>query len=67
MKKLRRFFLWSGLLLKRLLRRPAYLAVLLLVPLFALAITLFSRINNPNRPHVFLYYKTTPIFRASTR
>ena len=43
MKKLRRFFLWSGLLLKRLLRRPAYLAVLLLVPLFALAITLFSR------------------------
>ena len=31
------------------------------------AITLFSRINNPNRPHVFLYYKTTPIFRASTR
>lgn len=43
MKTLRRFFLWSGLLLKRLLRRPAYLAVLLLVPLFALAIALFSR------------------------
>ena len=43
MKKLRRFFLWSGLLLKRLLRRPAYMAVLLLVPLFAVAIALFSR------------------------
>ena len=43
MKKLRRFLLWCGLLLQRLLRRPSYLAVLLLVPLFALAIALFSR------------------------
>ena len=43
MKTIRRFFLWSGLLLKRLLRRPAYMAVLLLVPLFAVAIALFSR------------------------
>lgn len=43
MKQLRRFFLWFWLLLKRLLRRPAYLAVLLLVPLFALALALFSR------------------------
>ena len=43
MKKLRRFLLWFGLLMKRLLRRPAYLAVLLLVPLFALALALFSR------------------------
>ena len=31
------------------------------------AVTLFSRINDPDRPYVFLYYKTTPIFRASTR
>ena len=43
MKGFRRFCLWSRLLMKRLLRRPAYLAVLLLVPLFALALALFSR------------------------
>lgn len=43
MKGFRRFFLWAGLLMKRLLRRPAYLAVLLLVPLFAAALTLFSQ------------------------
>ena len=43
MHRLSRFFLWFGLLSKRLLRRPAYLAVLLLVPLFALALSLFSR------------------------
>ena len=42
MKGFRRFCLWSRLLMKRLLRRPAYLAVLLLVPLFALSLTLFS-------------------------
>ncbi len=42
MKKIGRFFLWWGLLSKRLLRRPAYLAVLLLVPLFALALSLFT-------------------------
>ena len=43
MRSFRRFFLWYGLLSKRLLKRPAYLAVLLLIPLFALAISLFSR------------------------
>ncbi|MBQ1675150.1 MAG: hypothetical protein II069_03795 [Oscillospiraceae bacterium] len=43
MTALRRLFLWYGLLSKRLLRRPAYLAVLLLVPLFCLAILFFSR------------------------
>ena len=43
MSSLRRFFLWYGLLSKRLLRRPGYLAVLLLIPLFALALALFSR------------------------
>lgn len=43
MKRFRRFILWFALLLKRLLRRPAYLAVLLLIPVFALAIALFSR------------------------
>ena len=43
MSSLRRFFLWYGLLSKRLLRRPGYLAVLLLIPLFALALSLFSR------------------------
>lgn len=43
MSSIRRFFLWYALLTKRLLKRPAYLAVLLLVPLFALAIALFSR------------------------
>lgn len=43
MKRMKRFFLWCGLLAKRLLRRPAYLAVLLLIPLFALALALFSR------------------------
>ncbi len=42
MKKLRRFFLWYALLTRRLLRRPAYVAVLLLVPLFALALSLFA-------------------------
>ena len=42
MKRIRRFLLWGGLLAKRLLRRPAYLAVLLLVPLFAAALTLVS-------------------------
>ena len=43
MSSIRRFFLWYGLLSKRLLRRPGYLAVLLLIPLFALALALFSR------------------------
>lgn len=43
MKRISRFFLWWGLLLKRLLRRPAYLAVLLLVPLFALALSVFAQ------------------------
>lgn len=43
MKAFRRFLLWYGLFSKRLLRRPAYLAVLLLVPLFAVALTLFSQ------------------------
>ena len=43
MSSLGRFFLWYGLLSKRLLRRPGYLAVLLLIPLFALALALFSR------------------------
>ena len=43
MSSLRRFFLWYGLLSKRLLRRPGYLAVLLLIPLFSLALVLFSR------------------------
>lgn len=42
MKRIRRCFLWYALLSKRLLRRPAYLAVLLLVPLFALGLLLFS-------------------------
>ena len=43
MSSVRRFFLWYWLLTKRLVKRPAYLAVLLLIPLFAAAITLFSR------------------------
>lgn len=43
MKAWRRFFLWAGLFAKRLLRRPAYLAVLLLIPLFAAALSLFSQ------------------------
>lgn len=43
MKKLRTALRWAVLLGKRLLRRPAYLAVLLLVPAFAAALALFSR------------------------
>jgi hypothetical protein len=43
MTAIRRFFLWYALLTKRLIRRPAYLAVLLLIPLFALAVMLFSQ------------------------
>ena len=43
MKKIRKFFLWYALFTKRLIRRPAYLAVLLLVPLFAAAVAMFSR------------------------
>ena len=43
MSSIRRFFLWYALLSKRLLRRPGYLAVLLLIPLFAIALALFSR------------------------
>ena len=43
MRSLLRFFRWWALLTKRLLRRPGYLAVLLLVPLFALSLSLFSR------------------------
>ena len=43
MRSLSRFFRWWALLTKRLLRRPGYLAVLLLVPLFALGLALFSR------------------------
>ena len=42
MRKIRRFFRRFLLLSKRLLRRPAYLGVLLLVPLFALALSLFA-------------------------
>ncbi len=42
MSSIRRFFLWYWLLTKRLVKRPAYLAVLLLIPLFAVAIALFS-------------------------
>ena len=40
---IRRFFLWYRLFTKRLLRRPSYLAVLLLVPLFAVALSFFAR------------------------
>lgn len=43
MSSIRRFFLWYWLLTKRLIKRPAYLAVLLLIPLFAAAVALFSR------------------------
>lgn len=43
MDRIKRICLWSGLLTKRLMRRPAYLAVLLLIPLFAAALALFSR------------------------
>lgn len=43
MSSIRRFFLWYLLLTKRLLKRPAYWAVLLLVPLFAAAVALFSQ------------------------
>ncbi len=43
MRSLRRFLLWYALFTKRLLHRPAYLAVLLLVPLFAAALSLFAR------------------------
>ena len=37
------FFRWYVLLTKRLLRRPAYLAVLFLIPLFALSLRFFSQ------------------------
>ena len=43
MKKMRRLLLWYGLLTKRQLKRPAYLALLLLVPLLALAVALSVR------------------------
>ncbi len=43
MRSLKGFFRWWALLTKRLLRRPGYLAVLLLVPLFALGLSLFAR------------------------
>ena len=43
MKTMRSLARWAWLMMKRLLRRPAYWAVLLLVPLFALALLLFSR------------------------
>ena len=43
MRSLSRFFRWWALLTKRLLRRPGYLAVLLLVPLFALSLSFFTR------------------------
>ncbi len=43
MSSVRRFFLWYRLLTKRLIKRPAYLAVLLLIPLFAAAVALFAR------------------------
>lgn len=43
MTMIRRFFLWYRLLSRRLFKRPAYLAVLLLIPLFASAVMLFSR------------------------
>ena len=31
------------------------------------ALALISRIESPNTPYAFIYYKTVPIFRASTR
>ena len=31
------------------------------------ALTLISRIEEPDKPYTFIYYKTIPIFRASTR
>ena len=40
---MRRFFLWCALLLKRLLHRPAYLAILLAVPLLTLALAAAAR------------------------
>ncbi|MBR3474696.1 MAG: hypothetical protein IKH34_06480 [Oscillospiraceae bacterium] len=43
MSSIRRFFLWYWLLTKRLIKRPAYLAVPLLIPLFAAAVALFSK------------------------
>ena len=43
MSSVRRFFLWYWLLTKRLIKRPAYLAVLLLIPLFAAAVALFAK------------------------
>ena len=43
MRSLLRFFRWWALLTKRLLRRPGYLAVLLLIPLFALSLSFFTR------------------------
>ena len=43
MRKTNRFLLWYGLLTKRLLKRPGYLAVLLLVPLLTTALALATR------------------------
>lgn len=40
MKQIKRLLLWYTLLTKRLLKRPAYLAVLLLAPLLTIAVTL---------------------------
>ena len=38
--KLRRFFLWYGLMTKRLLKKPSYLILLLAVPVLTAAMTL---------------------------
>ena len=40
---MRRFFLWYGLLTKRLLRRPGFWALLLCVPLLAGALAAVSK------------------------
>ncbi len=43
MKKLRRFFLWYGLMTKRLLKKPSYLVLLLAVPVLTVAMTLAAQ------------------------
>ena len=41
--KLRRFFLWYGLMTKRLLKKPSYLILLLAVPVLTAAMTLSAQ------------------------
>ena len=43
MKKLRRFFLWYGLMTKRLVKKPSYLVLLLAVPVLTVAMTLAAQ------------------------